>query len=42
MREISLYAKMEVLNFYDTPMTKPFGGFYTFNYVYQSDGGITF
>ena len=36
------YAKMEVLNFYDTPMTKPFGGFYTFNYVYQSDGGTTF
>jgi len=40
------YAKMEILYFYDTPNPIPsegdFGGFYTFNYVYQSDGGTTF
>ena len=36
------YAKVEILNFYDYPMTNPYGGFYTFNYVYQSDGGSTF
>ena len=35
------YAKMEILYFYDSPTPQPFegdyGGFYTFNYVYQSD-----
>jgi len=40
------YAKMEILYFYDSPDPQPsegdYGGFYTFNYVYQSDGGITF
>jgi hypothetical protein len=35
------YAKVEILNFYDSPMTNPFGGFYTFNYVYQSEEGNT-
>ena len=34
------YAKVEILNFYDSPMTNPFGGFYTFNYVYQSEAGV--
>jgi len=29
------YAKVEILNFYDESMTNPYGGFYTFNYVYQ-------
>lgn len=33
------YAKMEILNFYDTPMTSPYGGFFTFNYVLT--GGAT-
>jgi hypothetical protein len=37
----SHYAKVEILNFYDSPMTNPFGGFYTFNYVYQSEAGVT-
>jgi|TARA_B100000959_G_scaffold207068_1_gene217222 hypothetical protein len=40
------YAKMEVLSFYDNPNPNPsegdYGGFYTFNYVYQSNGGTTF
>lgn len=36
------YTKVEILNFYDTPMTSPYGGFYTFNYVYQSGGELTF
>ena len=36
------YAKVEILNFYDSPMTNLFGGFYTFNYVYQSNGEINF
>ena len=40
------YAKMEILYFYDTPNPIPsegdFGGFYTFNYVYQSAGEINF
>lgn len=36
------YAKVEILNFYDTPMTSPYGGFYTFNYVYKKGGGIEF
>jgi len=40
------YAKMEILYFYDSrnPDTGSgdIGGFYTFNYVYQSDGGLTF
>ncbi len=31
------YAKMEILNFYDNPITSLFGGFYTFNYVYDTD-----
>jgi len=29
------YAKVEILNFYDAAMSNPYGGFYTFNYVYQ-------
>ena len=40
------YAKMEILYFYGSlnPDTGSgdIGGFYTFNYVYQSDGGLTF
>jgi hypothetical protein len=35
------YAKVEILNFYDSPMTNPYGGFYTFNYVYQSEAEVT-
>jgi len=38
----SHYAKVEILNFYDAAMTNPFGGFYTFNYVYQSAEGTNF
>ena len=29
------YAKIEILNFYDAAMSNIYGGFYTFNYVYQ-------
>ena len=40
------YAKMEILYYYDSDNPQPsqgdYGGFYTFNYVYQSDGGIVF
>ena len=40
------YAKMEILYFYDSPDPQPsegdFGGFYTFNYVYQADGTTNF
>ena len=37
------YAKIEILNFYDNPMTNQYGGFYTFNYVYQSEeNNLTF
>ena len=40
------YAKMEILYFYDTDSPDPsegdFGGYYTFNYVYQSTGEINF
>ena len=36
------YAKVEILNFYDNPMTNTYGGFYTFNYVYQADETTTF
>jgi hypothetical protein len=40
------YAKMEILYFYDTNSPDPsegdFGGYYTFNYVYQSTGEINF
>jgi len=40
------YAKMEIIYFYDSlnPDTGngDIGGYYTFNYVYQSDGGLTF
>lgn len=40
------YAKMEIIYFYDSPEPQPsegdYGGFYTFNYVYQSDGGVEF
>ena len=36
------YAKVEILNFYDNPMTNPYGGYYTFNYVYQADGTTNF
>ena len=39
------YAKMEIIYFYDTlnPDTGigDIGGFYTFNYVYQSEEGNT-
>ena len=35
------YAKIEILNFYDVAFTNPYGGFYTFNYVYQSEAGNT-
>ena len=35
------YAKVEILSFYDNPMTSEYGGFYTFNYVYQSEEGNT-
>ncbi len=39
------YAKMEIIYFYDSlnpdPSNGDYGGFYTFNYVYQSDGGLT-
>jgi len=39
----SHYAKVEITGFYDAAMTNPYGGFYTFNYVYQSEeGNITF
>ncbi len=40
------YAKMEIVYFYDTadpqPLNGDYGGFYTFNYVYQSDGTVQF
>ena len=40
------YAKMDILYFYDSPnppsSSEDIGGFYTFNYVYQDDGGIDF
>jgi hypothetical protein len=40
------YAKMEIIYFYDSlnPVTSDgdIGGFYTFNYVYQSDEGLVF
>jgi len=40
------YAKMEIIYFYDSPNPQPldgdYGGFYTFNYVYQSDGTTSF
>jgi hypothetical protein len=40
------YAKMEIIYFYDRSDPQPsegdYGGFYTFNYVYQSDGGTNF
>jgi hypothetical protein len=40
------YAKMEILYYYDSEDPQPsqgdFGGFYTFNYVYQSNGTINF
>ena len=35
------YAKMEIKNFYDTPMTSPYGGFFTFDYV-LTGGSTTF
>ena len=35
------YAKMEILNFYDTPMSSPYGGFFTFNYI-LTGGSLTF
>ena len=35
------YAKVEIKGFYDDPITNPYGGFYTFNYVYQSEEGNT-
>ena len=37
------YAKIEILNFYDAAFSNVYGGFYTFNYVYQSEEGtLTF
>lgn len=40
------YAKMEIIYYYDSPDPQPsegdYGGFYTFNYVYQPDGTISF
>ena len=40
------YAKMEIVYYYDSPNPDPsngdYGGFYTFNYVYQSAGEINF
>jgi hypothetical protein len=40
------YAKMEIIYFYDSPNPQPlegdYGGFYTFNYVYQTDGTTNF
>lgn len=37
------YAKIEILNFYDATFTNVYGGFYTFNYVYQSkESNLTF
>ena len=40
------YAKMEIIYFYDSPDPQPsegdYGGFYTFNYVYQSNGTTNF
>ena len=37
------YAKIEILNFYDAAMSNPYGGFYTFNYVYQpNDNTLNF
>ena len=39
------YAKMEILYYYDSPNPDPsngdYGGYYTFNYVYQSEEGNT-
>ena len=35
------YAKVEILSFFDNPITSEYGGFYTFNYVYQSEEGNT-
>ena len=37
------YAKIEILNFYDSAFSNVYGGFYTFNYVYQSEeSNLTF
>ena len=40
------YAKVEITYFYDSPdpdFMTDYGGFYTFNYVYQSEeGNLTF
>ena len=36
------YAKIEITNFYNTNPAHIYGGFYTFNYVYQSTGEINF
>jgi hypothetical protein len=36
------YAKMEITGFYDTNPVHIWGGFYTFNYVYQSAEGTNF
>ena len=40
------YAKMEIVYYYDSanpdPSNGDYGGYYTFYYVYQSDGGLTF
>ena len=40
------YAKMEIIYFYDSPDPDPsngdYGGYYTFNYVYQENGTTLF
>ena len=40
------YAKMDILYYYDSPNPDPsngdYGGYYTFNYVYQTSGEINF
>ena len=40
------YAKMEIIYFYDSPEPQPlegdYGGFYTFNYMYNSEEEINF
>ena len=36
------YAKIEILNFYHSEITNPYGGYYTFNYVYLQGGQLDF
>ena len=35
------YAKVDIKDYYDNPMTSQYGGFYTFDYV-LTGGSITF